>query len=36
MNRASLTPMIDEAIKALDIALKEVKLTDKELAELPL
>jgi intracellular multiplication protein IcmP len=36
MNRASLTPMIDEAIKALDIAIKEVKLTDKELAELPL
>lgn len=36
MNRASLTPMIDEAIKALDIAIKEVKLTAKELAELPL
>ena len=36
MKRPSLTPMIDEAIKALEIAIKEVRLTDKELAELPL
>jgi len=30
MKRRSLTPMIDEAIKALEIAIKEVKLTPKE------
>ncbi|ASQ45259.1 type IVB secretion system coupling complex protein DotM/IcmP [Legionella clemsonensis] len=34
MNRRSLVPMIDEAIKALEIAVKEVKLTPKELQEL--
>lgn len=31
MGRRSLVPMIDEAIKALEIAVKEVKLTPKEL-----
>ncbi|MDP3561470.1 MAG: type IVB secretion system coupling complex protein DotM/IcmP [Legionellaceae bacterium] len=31
MGRSSRAPMIDEAIKALDIAIKEVKLTPKEL-----
>lgn len=36
MQRPSLTPMIDEAIKALEIAIKEVKLGPKELQELPL
>jgi intracellular multiplication protein IcmP len=35
MNRRSLTPMIDEAVKALEIAIKEVKLSAKELQELP-
>ncbi|MDF1826790.1 MAG: type IVB secretion system coupling complex protein DotM/IcmP [Legionellaceae bacterium] len=30
MKRRSLTPMIDEAIKALDVAVKEVKLSPKE------
>lgn len=34
MGRRSLTPMVDEAIKALEIAVKEVKLTPKELKEL--
>lgn len=36
MQRPSLTPMIDEAIKALEIAIKEVKLSPKELKELPI
>ncbi len=31
MQRRSLVPMIDEAIKALEIAIKEVKLSPKEL-----
>jgi intracellular multiplication protein IcmP len=35
LRRKSLVPMIDEAIKALEIAVKEVKLSYKELAELP-
>ena len=30
MKRRSLTPMIDEAIKALEVAIKEVKLSPKE------
>jgi intracellular multiplication protein IcmP len=34
MQRPSLTPMIDEAVKALEIAIKEVKLTPKELGGL--
>lgn len=34
MNRPSLTPMIDEAVKALEIAIKEVKLTPKEIGGL--
>jgi intracellular multiplication protein IcmP len=34
MGRRSLAPMIDEAIKALEIAVKEVKLSPKELKEL--
>lgn len=34
MGRRSLVPMIDEAIKALEIAVKEVKLSYKELNEL--
>ncbi len=34
MGRRSLVPMIDEAIKALEFAVKEVKLTPKELQEL--
>ena len=34
MNRRSLVPMIDEAIKALEIAVKEVKLSPRELQEL--
>ncbi|MFC3908490.1 type IVB secretion system coupling complex protein DotM/IcmP [Legionella dresdenensis] len=34
MGRKSLVPMIDEAIKALEIAVKEVKLSQKELQEL--
>lgn len=34
MGRRSLVPMIDEAIKALEIAVKEVKLSSKELQEL--
>jgi len=36
MQRPSLTPMIDEAVKALELAIKEVKLSPKELQELPL
>ncbi len=35
MGRATLVPMIDEAIKALDAAIKEVKLSPKILQELP-
>lgn len=31
MKRPSLTPMIDEAIKALEVAVKEIKLSPKEL-----
>ena len=34
MKRRSLVPMIDEAIKALEIAVKEVKLSPTELREL--
>lgn len=34
LGRRSLAPMIDEAIKALELAIKEVKLTPKELAGL--
>ncbi|MBA2657024.1 MAG: type IVB secretion system coupling complex protein DotM/IcmP [Tatlockia sp.] len=34
MGRRSLVPMIDEAIKALDNAIKEVKLTPKEMQQL--
>lgn len=34
MGRGSRAPMIDEAIKALEIAIKEVKLSPKELKEL--
>lgn len=34
MGRRTLVPMIDEAIKALEIAIKEVKLTPRELQEL--
>ena len=34
MKRRSLVPMIDEAIKALETAVKEVKLSPKELQEL--
>ena len=30
MQKRSLTPMIDEAIKALEVAVKEVKLSPKE------
>lgn len=36
MGRRTLVPMIDEAIKALDVAIKEVKLSPKVLAELTL
>ena len=35
MKRRSLTPMVEEAIKALEIAIREVKLTEKELGALP-
>lgn len=35
MQRPSLTPMTDEAVKALELAIKEVKLLPKELKELP-
>jgi intracellular multiplication protein IcmP len=34
MGRRSLVPMIDEAIKALELAVKEVKLSPKKLQEL--
>jgi intracellular multiplication protein IcmP len=34
MGRRSLVPMIDEAIKALEIAVKEVKLSPQEMQEL--
>ncbi|MCE3044426.1 type IVB secretion system coupling complex protein DotM/IcmP [Legionella sp. 16cNR16C] len=34
MKRRSLVPMIDEAIKALEMAIKEVKLSPRELQEL--
>ena len=34
MGRRSMVPMIDEAIKALEIAIKEVKLSPQELEEL--
>lgn len=34
MGRRSRAPMVDEAIKALEIALKEIKLSPKELQEL--
>nr|AAX56142.1 IcmP [Legionella oakridgensis] len=34
MGRRSLVPMIDEAIKALEIAVKDVKLSPKEMQEL--
>ncbi len=34
MGRPSRAPMIDEAIKALEVAIKEVKLSPKELGEL--
>lgn len=34
LGRRSLVPMIDEAIKALDIAIKEVKLTPRQMEEL--
>ncbi len=36
MGRPSLVPMIDEAIKALEIAVKEVKISPEELQELEL
>lgn len=34
MGRRSLVPMIDEAIRALEIAIKEVKLTPRQMQEL--
>ena len=34
MGRSSRAPMVDEAIKALDVAIKEVKISSKELQEL--
>ena len=34
MGRRCLVPMIDEAIKALETAVKEIKLTPKEMHEL--
>jgi intracellular multiplication protein IcmP len=34
MGRSSMVPMIDEAIKALEIAVKEVKISPQELQEL--
>ena len=36
MGRRSLVPMIDEAIKALEVAIKEIKLTPKVFQELKL
>jgi intracellular multiplication protein IcmP len=35
MGRRSLVPMIDEAIKALEIAVKEIKLKPRQMEELP-
>lgn len=35
MGRRSLTPMVDEAVHALELAIKDVKLSAKELQELP-
>lgn len=34
MGRRSLVPMIDEAIKALEMAIKEIKLTPKQMGDL--
>ncbi len=34
MGRRALVPMIDEAVKALDVAIKQVKLTPEQLMEL--
>jgi len=34
MGRRSLVPMIDEAIKALEVAIKEIKLSPKQMQEL--
>ena len=34
MGRRSLVPMIDEAIKALEVAIKEIKLTPRQMGEL--
>lgn len=34
MGRRSLVPMVDEAIKALEVAIKEIKLTPKQMGEL--
>ena len=34
MGRKSLVPMIDEAIRALEIAIKEIKLTPRQMGEL--
>jgi intracellular multiplication protein IcmP len=34
MGRRSLVPMIDEAIRALEIAIKEIKLTPRQMQEL--
>ena len=34
LGRRSLMPMVDEATKALEIAVKEIKLSDKELSKL--
>ena len=34
MGRRSLVPMIDEAIRALEIAIKEIKLTPRQMGEL--
>lgn len=34
MGRGSLVPMVDEAIKALDIAIKEIRLTPRQMQEL--
>ena len=35
MQRPSLTPMVDEATRGLEIAIKEVRLSPKEIEELP-
>jgi intracellular multiplication protein IcmP len=34
MGRRSMVPMIDEAIRALEVAIKEIKLTPRQMAEL--